>query len=183
MKPDKTLEEMAEFLNKAKKIGLKIGEAQPINLELNQFPIFYLPDWPSKMPSLKVHLGLKRVWFLEKNSETNIYRVRKKIVATVITIEDRGYIRVECINPLDISNLIEFKSLSQSPVERLNCFLIFSQNIKKSALKINKVAEQLLRQASAELQDLAPVMVKVKRSLEPFIPFLVADKLTQETQK
>lgn len=186
MKLDKALEELTEFLNTAKKINLKIEEAQPINLELNQFPVFYLPDWPEKMPTLTVHLGLKRSWFLEKNSETNIYRLRKKVVAIVITIEARdhkGNIKVRCINPLDTSNFIEFKSASSSPVDRLNCFLIFGQNIKKSAPKINKMAEQLLEQATTELLDSTSIMVKVKKSLEPFIPFLVADELTQETQK
>lgn len=186
MKLDRTQEEMNEFLNTAKKIGLKIEEAEPINLELNQFPIFYLPDWPDKIPSLKVHLGLKRSRFLEKNSETNIYHLRKKIVAIAITInarDSKGGIKVECRNPLDMTNSVELDSFSKSPIERLNCFLLFSQNIKKGAPKINKLAGQLLKQASSEVSDLAQAIAKATRSLEPFIPFLVADQLTQELEK
>jgi hypothetical protein len=180
------LKEFQEFLDTAQKINLKMEEAQPINLELNQFPIFYLPDWPDKVPSLKVHLGLKRSWFLEKKPEMNLYRLRKKVIAIVIiitAIKNKGNIKVRCINPLDTSNFIEFDSASSEPANRLNCFLIFSQNIKKSASKINKMAEQLLRQTSAELSDSALVVAKVNESLKPFIPFLVADKLTEEAQK
>ena len=181
------LKKFQEFLDTAKKISLKIEEAQPINLELNQFPVFYLPDWPDKIPSLEVHLGLRRPWFLEKNSETKLYCLRRKIVAVVITItankDNKGNIKVKCVNPLDVSNFIEFVSAALEPVNRLNCFLIFSQNIRKSAPKINKMAEKLLRKTSAELSDSALIMAKVKESLKPFIPFLVADKLTDEAQK
>lgn len=179
---DLALKEFQEFQDTARKIHLKIEEAEPINLELNQFPKFYLPDWPEKMPILTVHLGLSRPWFLEKNPETTLYRLKKKIMAIDVKVacnKLKGYITVTCSNPLDLQNFIIFHSDSDTAVDRLNCFVIFCQTLKKGGAKITAVAKRMLKKTDSETADTALVMENIKKSLEPFIPFLIADQLSE----
>lgn len=178
------LKEFQEFLDTAKEIHLKIDEAEPVNLELNQFPKFYLPDWPEKMPTLTVHLGLSRLWFLEKNPETTLYRIKKKIVAIKVEVKChklKGYIKVTCHNPLDLKNFIIFHSDSDTAVDRLNCFVIFCQTIKKGGPKITATAKRMLKETDSEIADTALAMENIKKSLKPFIPFLIADQLSERT--
>ncbi len=168
--------ELRKFIDNFSALGPELTE-ETVQLSAFDIPQFKLPYWPDTGQSVGFSLGLRRIWWPEKDINSKIVRIRKRIVVIEMDIARGGTIDVTCRHPLDLQNMIQFSS--QNTNSAMSCFIVFSQLLKPAFKKLTKAVDKVVKKKKLEKDECLRMSDAVKKSFKPLVPFIVADKLSE----
>ncbi len=164
------------------------------NMEkIDDVPQFRLPNWPKDMNDLNIDLGKRTIEFPELNStlrtepsiKNMIVLSQKKVEALTFRISPSGVVRVALWNhkkyPFhdELEESYGAYSNAFDALERLRCFVVFHQFLKEIYNEIIKLLNQDTKNLKDKIKNSQALVEAVKRSFEPLIPFIVADKMAK----
>lgn len=156
-----------------------------------EIPKFYIPNWPSGLPQIRVICKKRTVLYpIEVDAQplNSLLRLEDKIVSPDFFVSEKGTITIKVygwrkslIRRKDIYPFIEeVKSESNGVLERKRCFIIFSQFLQEISTDIVRQLNKKLISLKNNVNNYEPIIEAVKKSFEPLIPFVVADILNEE---
>lgn len=163
------------FEEKARQLNQEIGR-----LEKVEIPPFKIPEWPPEAGTVNLKLAGKFRWRVvlipEPGQQTNLANLDKQICTGLeVTIRSNGSFYIKYHQLFDYDILAD--STSEESNQRLICFVLFHQCLNKICRGVIKVLKYRLKMMAIEIAEYQRMVSAVKKSFEPLIPFLVADKL------
>lgn len=180
----KNIEELRDFLGnfseEIDKLRAKIQE---------DIPPFHIPNWPKNMNDMDVRLKKRNFLFppiIEKSAPLEKLLRLEKITADIfITIKKDGLVEIVVYKEYKTGFLKRerqrigwFESDGKYyPIERVRCFIIFSQFLEEVCADIIRQLKEKLARLELAVAEYELTIEAVKKSFEPLIPFVVADAL------
>ena len=170
MEVTRSISELKQYLDKFKKDMSEIDIRQ-----LEEIPKFSIPNWPKEAGRIGVTLWLRRIFCPVEGRESGLLNLRKeRFIKIDFEILGSGNVGIWT----SIYGLLN--SSTNDSMQRIKCFIIFSQLLDPLCNKIIKKLRKRYTNYKKEVDEFNRIREAVKKSFEPLIPFVVADALSDK---
>ena len=177
MEATRSISELKQYLDKFKK------DMSEIDIKyFEEIPKFFIPNWPKSAGEIQINLWLRISLCPRAGKESSLLNLKRRFVRRVnFIISQTGTIKVCPIRMFqDAFNAPDYYSNSDYSINRVQCFIVFSQFLDSLCDKIIRKLRKRYSNYKKEGEEFNGICEAVKRSFEPLIPFVVADILSEE---